>query len=56
MIVNDEGREAVKLYANKNGGVISIYNKAGTDPVGISVDEDGYGTIIIYDKKGFHVY
>ena len=56
VIVNDEGREAVKLYANKNGGVISIYNKAGTDPVGISVDGDGYGTIIIYDKKGFHVY
>ena len=55
-IVNDEGQEAIKLCANKNGGVIRVYNKAGKDPIGIAIDDDGFGMIIIYDKTGFRVY
>jgi len=56
VIVDDEGQEAIKLCANKNGGAISIYNKAGKDPINISIDDNGYGMIVIYDIKGFHVY
>ena len=56
VIVNDAGQEVVKLGANKNGGVIRVYNKAGNDHVGITIDDDGFGVIITYDKNGFHVY
>ena len=56
IIVDAEGQEAIKLCANKNGGAIRVYNKAGKDPIGIVIDDDGFGMIIIYDKTGFHVY
>ncbi|MBA7581532.1 hypothetical protein ES708_23438 [subsurface metagenome] len=56
VIVNDAGQELIKLNTNKNGGVIRVYNKAGNDHVGITIDDDGFGMIITYDKNGFHVY
>lgn len=56
IIMDNEGRQAIKLTTNKNGGAIRVYNKAGKDPIGIAIDDDGFGMIIIYDKTGFHVY
>jgi len=56
IVVDSEGREAIRLIANKNGGEITVYNEAGKDPVLISIDDDGWGFILIYDSKGFHVY
>lgn len=56
IVVDSQGREAVRLTADKNGGAIHFYNKAGGNPMGMTIDDDGYGMIIIYDATGFHVY
>jgi len=56
IVVDSEGQEAVRLTATKNGGAINIYNKAGKDPILIGIDDDGWGMIIIYDARGFHIY
>ena len=56
VIVDSQGQEAVRLTTNKNGGAIHFYNKAGGNPMSMSIDDDGFGMIIIYDKSGFHIY
>lgn len=50
VIVDSEGREAVRLTTNKNGGAIRIYNKAGKYPIEISIDDGGFGMIIIQQQ------
>ena len=51
-IVNDEGRDVVILWTNKDGdGLISVTNKDGDPVVGMGADEDG-GVIRVYSKQG----
>ncbi|MCJ7489575.1 MAG: hypothetical protein MUO87_05475 [Thermoplasmata archaeon] len=49
-IVNDAGREVVRLWANKNGGLVNIGNKDGTFVAGVSTTEDGGGLISVSNK------
>jgi len=51
LIVNDAGQEVVKLWANKNGGIVSVYNKIGTPVAGICTFEYG-GAMGVNNKAG----
>ena len=54
-IVNDEGRDVVILWTNKDGdGLISVTNKDGAPVVYMGADEDG-GVIGVGNKDGIRV-
>ena len=54
-IVNDEGRDVVILWTNKDGdGLISVINKDGAPVVYMGADEDG-GVIGVGNKDGIRV-
>ena len=55
IVVDSLGREAIRLTTNTNGGTIYFFDKAGKNPIGLSINDSGYARIIIYDKTGFHV-
>ena len=38
--MNTEGREVVKLWANKDGGGIDVHNKAGTPAIVMGAPKD----------------
>jgi len=55
VIVNDAGQEVVYLWADEDGGVISILNKAGTTVAGIFTKEDDVsdgGHMCVFNKYG----
>ena len=55
VIVNNAGQEMVYLWADENGGVISISNKTGTPVVGMFTEEGGAhdgGHICVFNKYG----
>lgn len=55
IVVDSQGREAVRLTTNINGGAIHFFDKAGKNPIGLSIDDSGYARLIIYDATGFHI-
>ena len=54
-IVNDAGQVVVNLYANEDGGIIFISNKAGARVALMGVLKDGDGGIGVYNKAGTYV-
>jgi len=51
-IVNDEGREVVKLLTNdEDNGVIQIYNKDGTLVAEMRVSKNDNGKILVGNKN-----
>ena len=50
-IVNDTGQVVVNLYANEDGGVIFISNKAGAR-VALMAAYEHDGMISVYNKQG----
>jgi len=51
-IVNDTGQVVVNLYANEDGGVVFISNKAGARVALMGASKDGDGGIGVYNKAG----
>ena len=49
--MNDAGQEVVKLWANENGGMVSVYNKIGTPVAGMCTFEYG-GAMGVNNKFG----
>ena len=52
VIVNDEGREVVKLLTNdEDNGVVQIYNKNGTLVAEMRVSKNDNGEILVGNKN-----
>jgi hypothetical protein len=49
VIVNDARQEVVKLWANKDGGIVSFFNKTGTYVAGMGAAELG-GLVSVRNK------
>ena len=54
IIVNDTGQEVIKLWANKNGGIVSVFNKTGTYVAGMGATEYG-GLVSVRNKDSTFV-
>ena len=51
VIVNNAGQEVVRLWANKNGGLVSVRNKDGT-PTAIMVSNKEGAEIAVFNRYG----
>ena len=48
----DGQRQAINLAVDERGGVLSVNSSAGIPIAAIAADEDGAGSVTIYDPDG----
>ena len=51
VIVNNAGQEVVRLWANKNGGLVSVRNKDGTPTAIMASNKEG-AEIAVFNRYG----
>jgi hypothetical protein len=52
MTLNSKGVTAVDLAGHAEGGVLNVYNYAGSPVCTLDADASGHGVVIVADRRG----